>query len=108
MNLKSEDVLLKVGGGSDLEIILNKCPLLEFSVTQQLPDISHVLSRLLGLEDFPVRIDARLARAKIQLAEDLLYDCIYINIPSVHVNTIVKKLDNHYKEVDKLGSAGRS
>ena len=81
MNLKSKDFLLKVGGGSDLEFILKKCPPLDFSVAQQLPDLRHVLSRLWNiLEDFPPNTDARLARAKRQLAEELWYDWIYINI----------------------------
>ena len=89
--------------GSDLEFILKKCPPLDFSVAQQLPDLRHVLSRLWNiLEDFPPNTDARLARAKRQLAEELWYDWIYINIPPVHVNNIVRKLDNLYKEVDKL------
>ena len=45
MELKSRDIVLKIGEGSAAEIVLKKVTPLDFSKRQQLPSIRHVISR---------------------------------------------------------------
>ena len=107
MNLKSKDILVKIGEGSDLEIKLMKCSPLDFTKVQALPDYRHVLSRRWSiLQDYPTNLLNRAYMVKQELAWELWYDWIYSNIPPVAINTIVKKLDQLFTRVDKLLRTG--
>ena len=107
MNLKSKDILVRIGEGSDLEIKLMKCSPLDFTMVQALPDYRHVLSRRWSImQNYPVNLLNRAYMVKQELAWELWYDWIYANIPPVAINTIMKKLDQIFTNVDKLMRTG--
>ena len=107
MNLKSKDTLVKIGEGSDLEIVLKKSSPLDFTKVQGLPDHRHVLARRWSImQEYPENMPNRAYQVKQELAWELWYDWIYANIPPVAINTIVKKLEKLFIHVDKLFRTG--
>ena len=106
MNLKSKDIVIKIGEGSDLEISLRKTSSLDFTRAQQLPSVQHVLSRRWTiLQELPLNKADRVTMMKKELAWELWYDWVYSNIPPVSIKTIIKKLEKLLKTaVQKRGA----
>lgn len=54
--LRSGDILVRIGEGTDQEIILKRTEPLDMSKAQLLPDIRHVLSRYFTIaQEIPTR-----------------------------------------------------
>ena len=103
MELKSRDIVLKIGEGSGVEILLRKVTPLDFSKKQQLPSIRHVISRKYTLiAAFDAKELDKETKARNLVAHELWYDWIMMNVPPVVMNNIRKKLDELFKRVTKL------
>ena len=86
MDLKSKDVLLKIGVGSIVEIVIKKETSLDFSKRQALPSIRHVISRKYT---FDLNVLDKENKAKNLIAHKLWYDWIYMNVPPVCMKNII-------------------
>ena len=101
--LRSGDVLVRIGEGTDHEIVLKKTDPLDMSGAQLLPDMRHVLSRYFTIaQEVPVRQQQRDKTIRQALASELWYDWIYLNLPPVNVKNIDIKLEKLVKSVTSL------
>ena len=103
MDLKSRDILLKIGEGSAVEIVIKKVTPLDFTKRQALPSIRHVISRKYTIiAGFDPKLQDKDIKARNQVANELWYNWIYMNVPPVVLKNIKKKLDELFKNVTKL------
>ena len=99
MELKSKDILVKIGEGSDLEVTLKRCSPLDFTMVQALPDVRHVLFRRWTImKELPARPPTtghmnKATMVKRELAGELWYDWVYANIPPYTIKHIMGKLE---------------
>ena len=94
---------VRIGEGTDHEIVLKKTDPLDMSGAQLLPDMRHVLSRYFTIaQEVPVRQQQRDKTIRQALASELWYDWIYLNLPPVNVKNIDIKLEKLVKSVTSL------
>ena len=75
MDLKSRDILLKIGEGSAVEIVIKKVTPLDFTKRQALPSIRHVISRKYTIiAEFDPKLQDKDIKARNQVANELWYD----------------------------------
>ena len=101
--LRSSDTLLKVGEGSEHEVVIKRADPLDLSRAQQLPDIRHVLSRYFTLlDDIPLKQVDRDRTARQVLSNEIWFDWIFLNLPPVEVKNIGLRLDKLVNFVKSL------
>ena len=101
--LRSGDILVRIGEGTDQEIILKRTEPLDMSKAQLLPDIRHVLSRYFTIaQEIPTRQQYRDKDIRQLLASELWYDWIFLNLAPVTVKNIAGKLDKLVSSVISL------
>ena len=103
MDLRGKDFLLKIGEGTAVEIIIKRTSSLDFSKRQALPNIHHVISRKYTLiADYDKKMVDKENAAINEIAHELQYDWIYMNVPTVCWKNVKKKLQELFKLVKKL------
>ena len=101
--LRSSDTLLKVGEGSEHEVVIKRADPLDLSRAQQLPDTRHVLSRYFTLlDDIPLKQVDRDRTARQVLSNEIWFDWIFLNLPPVEVKNIGLRLDKLVNSVKSL------
>ena len=96
MELRKTDVLVKFGVENGLEVVIEKCPPLDFKKVQPLPSLRHALSRVYTLksEGYP--------DPTWVVAKELWYAWIYANLPPFYESWIKKVLEKEMKRINKL------
>ena len=100
MNTRKDDVLVRLG-----DAVFRRVGPLDLGVLQQLLNYQHVYNRYLSiLAEKPLRLHCKNSIAIRELAEELREAWIYMNIPPMTTNGVVKKLekvtirfDKHYR-----------
>ena len=96
MDLRKNDVLVKFGGENGLEVVIEKCQVLDFKKAQPLPDLRHAISRVhtLKSEGHP--------NPSLVVAKELWYAWIYGNLPPCGETWIQSRLKKEMKRINKL------
>ena len=101
--LRSSDSLVKIGEGSEHEIVIKRADPLDLSRAQLLPDARHILSRYFTLlENIPTRQIDRDKTTRQLVASEIWFDWIFLNLPPVSVKNIGLKLEKLVSTVKSL------
>ena len=96
MDLRKSDTLLRFGDDNGVAVELKKCLPLDFQKAQALPDLRHALSRFYTLKSEGCPDPAW------EVAKELWYDWIFINLPPLDETNIKRRIDKEVKRIDKL------
>ena len=96
MDLRKNDTILKFGEENDVPIVLMKKQPLDFQIAQPLPDLRHVISRFYTVKSEGCQDPGW------EVAKELWYDWIYINLPPLSVQNIKKRIEKEVKRIHKL------
>ena len=96
MDLRKNDIIFQFGEEGGAHVIFMKTQPLDFQKAQPLPNLRHALARYFTLKSGGVQDPAW------EVAKELWYDWIFINLPRINEINIKRKIEKEFKRVDKL------
>ena len=101
--LRSSDILVKIGEGSDHEIEIRRTDPLDFTKAQLLPDVRHIVSRYFTLlQDTPQKQIDRDKTVRQSLSSEIWNDWIFMNLPPVSIKNVGLKLEKLVNNARRL------